>query len=243
MSTVGPDRAAGTPEAPTDAARTVARKGIWVGVATGAYGISYGALAVAAGLSFWQAVALSLLLFSGGSQFALVGVIGAGGSGASAIGTSTLLGLRNGFYGLQVSTLLQATGWRRALAAHLTIDESTAVSITQSDRALSRIGFWWTGLSVFVLWGLMSAVGAALGNAMGDPARYGLDAAAPAAFCALVWSRLRTRRSQLVAVAAGLIALLVAPHTASGIPVLVAALAAVAAGLLPDRTVTTAQEI
>jgi len=223
--------------------KAVARKGIWVGVATGAYGISYGALAVAAGLNLWQAVLLSLLLFSGGSQFALVGVIGAGGSGASAIGTSTLLGLRNGFYGLQVSKLLQETGWRRVLAAQLTIDESTAVSITQPTRALSRVGFWWTGLAVYVLWGLMSAVGAVLGNAMGDPARFGLDAAAPAAFCALMWPRLNSRRAQLVAVAAGLIALLVSPHTASGIPVLVAALAAVVAGFLPDRSITSAEEI
>jgi predicted branched-subunit amino acid permease len=234
--------AAGRPsELPT--AKSIARKGIWVGVATGAYGISYGALAVAAGLNVWQAILLSLLLFSGGSQFALVGVIGAGGSGASAVGTSALLGLRNGFYGLQVSKLLQVRGWRRLLAAQLTIDESTAVSITQPTNALSRVGFWWTGISVYLLWGLMSAVGALLGNAMGDPTRYGLDAAAPAAFCALVWSRLGTRRAQVVAVAAGLIALIVAPHAASGIPVLVAALAAVIAGLLPDRNVTSAEEI
>jgi predicted branched-subunit amino acid permease len=224
-------------------AKVVARKGVWVGVATGAYGISYGALAVAAGLNFWQAVLLSLLLFSGGSQFALVGVIGAGGSGASAAGTSALLGLRNGFYGLQVSKLIEETGWRRVLAAQLTIDESTAVSITQPNRHLSRVGFWWTGLAVYLLWGLMSAVGAVLGNAMGDPARFGLDAAAPAAFCALVWSRLISRRSRLVAVAAGLIALLVSPHAPSGIPVLVAALAAIAAGLLPDRSISSAEEI
>lgn len=235
---------AGPQDATKDASRkAVARKGIWVGVATGAYGISYGALAVAAGLNIWQAVLLSLLLFSGGSQFALVGVIGAGGSGASAVGTSALLGLRNGFYGLQVSKLLQETGWRRIVAAQLTIDESTAVSITQPNRALSRVGFWWTGLAVYVLWGVMSAVGAVLGNAMGDPARFGLDAAAPAAFCALVWSRLNSRRAQVVAVVAGLIALLVSPHTASGIPVLVAALAAVVAGFLPDRSVTTVEDI
>lgn len=233
-------------DTPTDdaaEAKAVARKGLWVGIATGAYGISYGALAVAAGLNVWQSILLSLLLFSGGSQFALIGVLGAGGSGASAVGTSTLLGLRNGFYGLQVSKLLQVTGWRRIAAAQLTIDESTAVSITQPTSRLARIGFWHTGIWVYLLWGLMSAVGAVLGNAMGDPTRYGLDAAAPAAFCALVWSRLNTRRAQLVAVAAGLIALLVSPHTASGIPVLVAALAAVAAGFLPDRSVTSAEEI
>ncbi|WP_265444601.1 AzlC family ABC transporter permease [Flexivirga meconopsidis] len=227
--------------APT--AKSVARKGFWVGVATGAYGISYGALAVTAGLDVWQAVTLSLLLFSGGSQFALIGVIGAGGSGASAIGTSALLGLRNGFYGLQVSRLLQETGWRKVVAAQLTIDESTAVSVTQPNRELARTGFWWTGLSVYVLWGAMSAVGALLGNAIGDPKTFGLDAAAPAAFCALVWPRLSTTRARVVAIAAGVIALLVAPHAASGIPVLVAALAAVVAGLLPDRTITGAEDI
>lgn len=234
---------AANPETELPTAKSVARKGIWVGVATGAYGISYGALAVAAGLNVWQAILLSLLLFSGGSQFALIGVIGAGGSGASAIGTSTLLGLRNGFYGVQVNKLLQARGWRRVAAAQLTIDESTAVSITQPTNALARVGFWWTGISVYLLWGLMSAVGALLGNAMGDPTRYGLDAAAPAAFCALVWSRLGTRRAQVVAVSAGIIALLVAPHAASGIPVLVAALAAVVAGLLPDRKLRTMEDI
>lgn len=104
-------------------AKPVALQGLWIGIATGLYAISFGALASAAGLNLWQAVLLSALLFSGGSQFALVGVIASGGTGAAAVATSTLLGLRNGFYGLQVSRLLQARGWRKLVAAHLTIDE------------------------------------------------------------------------------------------------------------------------
>ncbi|NHN55925.1 AzlC family ABC transporter permease [Calidifontibacter sp. DB0510] len=215
------------------AATAVARKGLLIGVATGLYGISFGALAATAGLDVWQAVALSALLFSGGSQFALVGVLGAGGTGAAAVTTSAMLGLRNGFYGLQVSRLIQKRGLRRILAAHLTIDESTAVTIAQPNTRLARVGFWATGGAVFVFWNAMTAVGAVLGNAMGDPKAWGLDAAAAAAFIALLWPRLTTTRARLTALAAAAIALLTTPHAPPGTPILVAATAAVVAGLLP----------
>lgn len=220
---------------PAERRREVLKQSLSVGVATGAYGISIGALAVAAGLSIWQAMVLSLLLFSGGSQFALVGVIAAGGSGAAAIATSTLLGVRNGLYGLQVSRLLDVRGLRRIAAAQLTIDESTAVAVGQEERAASRLGFWATGLAVFVLWNAMTFAGALIGDALGDPKQYGLDAAAAAAFCALLWPRLRSIDARAVGALAALLAILVAPHAPAGIPVLVAAVAAVVAGFLPAR--------
>jgi predicted branched-subunit amino acid permease len=213
----------------------VLRQCLSVGLATGAYGISFGALSVAAGLDLWQTMALSALLFSGASQFAVVGIIAAGGSGAAAVATSSLLGLRNGLYGLQISRLLRVRGLGRVPAAHLTIDESTAVAIAQPEPAAQRLGFWGTGLSVFVLWNLSTLLGAVVGNALGDPKRYGLDAAAPAAFCALLWPRLKTGDTRAVAAAAAVIALIVAPHAPAGIPVLVAALAAVVAGVIPSR--------
>jgi len=213
----------------------VLRQCLSVGVATGAYGFSFGALSVAAGLGLWQTMALSGLLFSGASQFAVVGIIAAGGSGAAAVATSSLLGLRNGLYGLQMSRLLGVRGLRRVPAAHLTIDESTAVAIGQPERAAQRLGFWGTGLSVFVLWNLTTLLGALVGNALGDPKQYGLDAAAPAAFCALLWPRLKHGDARAVAAVAAVIALVVAPHAPAGIPVLVAALAAVVAGVLPSR--------
>lgn len=213
----------------------VLRQCLSVGIATGTYGISFGALSVAAGLNLWQTMALSLLLFSGASQFAVVGIIAAGGSGAAAVATSSLLGLRNGLYGLQTSRLLGVRGLRRVAAAHLTIDESTAVAIAQPETAAQRLGFWGTGLSVFVMWNLSTLVGAMVGNALGDPQRYGLDAAAPAAFCALLWPRLRSGDTRAVAGAAAVIALVVAPQAPAGVPVLVAALAAVVAGVLPAR--------
>ena len=219
-----------------DRRRAVLRQSLSVGVATGAYGISFGALSAAAGLSLWQTMALSLLLFSGGSQFALVGIVAAGGSGVAAVATSSLLGVRNGLYGLQVSRLLGVHGPRRAAAAQLTIDESTAVAVGQPELSASRLGFWATGLAVFALWNLTTVVGALIGNLLGDPKRYGLDAAAAAAFCALLWPRLRNGETRAVAGAAALAALLIAPHAPAGVPVLVAALAAVVAGLRRPRT-------
>ena len=176
------------------------------------------------------------LLFSGGSQFALVGIVAAGGSGVAAVATSSLLGVRNGLYGLQVSRLLGVHGAKRAAAAQLTIDESTAVAVGQPERAASRLGFWATGLAVFALWNLTTLVGALIGDLLGDPKRYGLDAAAAAAFCALLWPRLRNGETRAVAGAAALAALLIAPHAPAGVPVLVAALAAVVAGLRRPRT-------
>ena len=135
----------------------------------GAYAISFGALSVAAGLNLWQTIVLSALLFSGASQFAVVGIVAAGGSGAAAVATSTLLGLRNGLYGLQMSRLLGVSGLRRVAAAQLTIDESTAVGIAQPERSAQRLGFWGTGLAVFVLWNALTILGALVGNALGDP--------------------------------------------------------------------------
>jgi len=190
---------------------------------------------VAAGLNIWQTIALSALLFSGASQFAVVGIVAAGGAGGAAVATSTLLGMRNGLYGLQMSRLLGVRGLRRVPAAQLTIDESTAVAIAQPERSAQRLGFWGTGLSVYVLWNLTTILGAVVGNALGDPKRFGLDAAAPAAFCALLWPRLKSGDARAVAAVAAVIALVVAPHAPAGIPVLVAALAAIVAGLLPPR--------
>jgi predicted branched-subunit amino acid permease len=211
------------------------RQCLSVGIATGAYGISFGALSVAAGLNLWQTIALSALLFSGASQFAIVGVIAAGGAGAAAVATSSLLAMRNGLYGLQMSRLLGVRGLRRVPAAQLTIDESTAVAIAQPEPAAQRLGFWGTGLAVYVLWNLSTILGAVVGNALGDPKRFGLDAAAPAAFCALLWPRLKSGDTRAVAAVAAVIAIVVAPHAPAGIPVLVAALAAIVAGLLPSR--------
>lgn len=210
-----------------------------VGLATGAYGISFGAIAVAAGLSVWQACALSLVMFTGASQFALVGVLASGGAPFSGAATALLLGTRNTLYGLRLAPLLGWGGWRRAAAAHVTIDESTAMSVTRESRPAARVGFVSTGAAVFVLWNLATLAGALAGRSLGDPRTYGLDAAVGAAFLALLWPRLRDRRNQVVAVVAAALALGIVPLTPAGVPVLAAGLVALVAGALtrsPDPT-------
>lgn len=201
-------------------------------MATSAYGISFGALAVASGLDVWQTCVLSLLMFTGGSQFAFIGVFGAGGLAAlpSAIASAVLLGVRNVAYGMRMSPIIGHGFWRRTAAAQITIDESTAVAISQRSPALSRLGFWVTGLGVFIGWNLTTLLGALLGDVLGDPKAWGLDAAAAAAFLALLWPRLRQRQAIAVGVAAAVIAAALTPFIMPGLPVLVAAVVAIVVG-------------
>jgi predicted branched-subunit amino acid permease len=210
----------------------IVRDGLGVGIATGLYGTSFGAISVASGLSVAQTCALSLLMFTGASQFALVGVLGAGGSGLSATATALLLGTRNTLYGLRLAPLLGWSGGRRLGVAQLLIDESTAMSVTRRSREDARLGFLVTGGSVFLLWNLFTLLGAVGGNAIGDPRDYGLDAAVGGAFLALLWPQLKERAHQVVGVAAVAVALGLVPFSAAGVPVLAAGGVALMAGLL-----------
>jgi predicted branched-subunit amino acid permease len=204
-----------------------------VGVATGAYGVSFGAIAVAAGFSTAQACALSLLVFTGASQFALVGVVASGGAPLSGAATALLLGSRNTLYGLRLASLLRLHGLRRFTAAHLVIDESTAMALKPRDTRNARLGFFATGVAVFVLWNLATFVGALGGQALGDPRTYGLDAAVPAAFLALMWSRLDSARTRVVAVVASALALSLVPLIRPGLPIIAAAAVALLAATVP----------
>jgi predicted branched-subunit amino acid permease len=210
----------------------IVRDSLGVGLATGTYGISFGAVSVAAGLSVTQTCALSLLVFTGASQFALVGVLAAGGGPFAAALTGLLLGTRNTLYGLRLAPLLGFRGPARLGAAHVLIDESTAMSVTRESRAAARVGFLTTGVTIFVLWNLATLAGALAGTTLGDPRTYGLDAAVGAAFLALLWPRLHDTTSRVVAVAAAAVALGLVPVTAAGVPVLAAAGVALLVGVL-----------
>lgn len=221
---------------PPEERAAIVRDGIAVGIATGMYGIGFGAISVSSGLTVAQTCALSLVMFTGASQFAFVGVLGAGGSLLSAGATALMLGTRNTLYGLRMGPLLGWRGARRAGAAHLLIDESTAMGVTRDTAAAARVGFLSTGLAVFVLWNVATLAGAVGGQAFGDPEALGLDAAVGAAFLALLWPRLRERLNTAVAAAAAVVALALVPFVAPGIPVLAAAGVALLAGALTRDT-------
>lgn len=204
--------------------QSVAAVSLGVGVATGLYGISFGALSVAAGLDVWQTMALSLLMFSGGSQFAFIGVVATGAGVVPAILSAWLLGVRNGFYAIRMNPILSVSSLIRPLAAQLTIDESNAVSLSQEpDRKKERLGFWLTGIAVFVFWNIFTLAGALLGSQIGDPSDFGLDAAAAAAFLGLIWPRLSQSRLLLLAVASAFLATSLSAVMPPGLPVLLTA--------------------
>jgi predicted branched-subunit amino acid permease len=212
--------------------RATATQSLSVSFAVGLYGIAFGAAGITAGFSILQTCLLSLLTFSGASQFAVVGVMGAGGSAFSGIATASLLGIRNTLYGLRMAPLLQVRGWKKVAAAQITIDESTGVAIGQEDLGIDamRQGFWLTGIGVYVLWNFFTLLGAFGAEAMGDPSAWGLDAAVPAAFLGLVWPRLLGRFERSLAVSALVLAIFLSPYIAAGLPIIITSLLAVAFG-------------
>jgi predicted branched-subunit amino acid permease len=203
-----------------------------VAVPVGLYGAAFGAASISAGLDLLQTIALSSILFSGASQFAIVGVIGSGGGAIAAILASALLGIRNGFYALRMAPLLEARGLRRLIAAHITIDEATAVALAQDqeDRNSVRKGFWFTGIGVFIFWNLFTIVGALSASILEDPSKWGLDSAVPAAFLALLWPQLTSKRLRIIALLAMVMALTLSPFLTAGLPIISVVLIALIAG-------------
>ena len=212
--------------------RATATQSLSVSFTVGLYGIAFGAAGIAAGFSILQTCLLSLLTFSGASQFAVVGVMGAGGSAISGIATASLLGIRNGLYGLRMAPILQVRGWRRILAAQITIDESTGVAIGQEDlgKEAMKHGFWLTGFGVYIFWNLFTLLGALGAQAMGNPSAWGLDAAVPTAFLGLVWPRLLGKFERALATSALVMAIALSPVISAGLPIITTALLAVAFG-------------
>ena len=198
----------------------VAREAAAIGVAVAVFGATFGVLAVGSGLSVLQAQAMSLLVFTGASQFAVVGVLDSGGTPAAAIGSALLLAARNGMYGISLSRQISGGRIRRLIAAQLVIDESTAMATAHPNEA--ERAFWLTGVSVFVFWNLGTLVGALSGSAIGDPTTLGLDAALPAGFVALMAGHLRRRDGLAAAVTGGVMALVAVPFVPAGVPVLLA---------------------
>ncbi len=215
--------------------RTTVRDSLSVALTVGAYGVAFGAASVAAGFSVLQTSLFSLLTFTGASQFAAVGVVASGGAAISAIGAATLLGTRNALYAIQLAPLLGVKGVRRLGAAHLTIDESTGVALSQASLGpdAMRLGFWLTGSGVFLFWNVFTVLGALGAKALGTPASWGLDAAVPAAFLGLVWPRLEDNHLRLTAAASMGFATLITPWLPAGLPIITTALVAVAMGWRP----------
>lgn len=211
------------------------REGFVLAVAVGIVGVTFGVLADAAGLSLAQIIVMSALVFTGASQFAAVSVVDTGGSGVAAVGSALLLAARNTLYGPVVARVLPASWLPRAGSAQFVIDETTAMAAVQDDVDDARDAFWWTGVWLWSLWNIGSVGGALLGAVIGEPETWGLDAAFPAAFLALLAPHVRSRPGQVAAMVGAALAIAFTPITPAGVPLLVAALAVVPGWLVARK--------
>jgi len=212
--------------------RATASQSLSVSFTVGLYGTAFGAASIAAGFSVLQTCLLSLLAFSGASQFAVVGVMGAGGTAIAGIATASLLGVRNMLYALRMAPLLRVSGFKKVIAAQVTIDESTGVALSQEKLGTEAMkqGFWLTGFGVYIFWNIFTLLGALGAKAMGNPSVWGLDAAVPAAFLGLVWPRLTNKLERALAVGALVLAVLLSPVLSAGLPIIATVILAVIFG-------------
>jgi len=216
----------------------ILRAAMGIGLYAMAFGASFGAISIGSGFTLPQTMVLSLVMFTGASQFAFVGVAASGGSPFAAVPAALLLGMRNAFYGVPISEILHPRGFARLWTAHFVIDETTAMAIGQATPRTQRFAFWTTGMILFSLWQLGSLAGALVGRAV-NPTDIGLDAAAPAVFLALLWPMLRRREGRWLALGGAAVALALIPVAPPGIPVIASAVVALIGGLLPSREAAT----
>ena len=216
----------------------ILRAAMGIGLYAMAFGASFGAISIGSGFTLPQTMVLSLVMFTGASQFAFVGVAASGGSPFAAVPAALLLGMRNAFYGVPISEILHPRGFARLWTAHFVIDETTAMAIGQATPRARRFAFWTTGMILFSLWQLGSLAGALVGRAV-NPTDIGLDAAAPAVFLALLWPMLRRREGRWLALGGAAVALALIPVAPPGIPVIASAVVALIGGLLPSREAAT----
>lgn len=186
-------------------------------------------LAAENGLSVAKASALSLFVFAGGSQFAAVGLAGAGNQVAGVV-TGLLLNSRLAAFGVLAAPLVSGPWWRKLLGSQLVVDEPVVLALEHDDRAVARSTFWFAGTLLFVCWNTVTIIGAAVGDVLGDPATIGLDGAFPAVFVALLAPRLRDPAARRVALGGVVVTLALTPLLPAGIPVLLAAAAVLLAG-------------
>ncbi len=194
-----------------------------------AFGISFGLLARAAGWGWLSPIVMSATTFAGSAQFAALSVLGTGGTIAAAVAAALLLNARYAPIGVSVAPWISGPRASRFVHAQLVVDESWAIAAEGHGRYDVRMLIG-AGVTLYISWVAGTAIGALGGQALGDPASLGLDAAFPALFLALLVPQIRERRALAAAVLGGAIALVLTPFAPPGVPI-VAASAACLLGL------------
>jgi predicted branched-subunit amino acid permease len=189
-------------------------------LADGIVGVSFGAIAVAGGLPWWVPVAMSLLVFAGGSQFAATSVVLAGGGPVAAVAAGALLNARLAPYGFAVAHITGRNWWTRLAGAQVTTDESVAFALREADEGQARRAFWACGVTLYAVWNLAVAGGVLAGSAIRNTAAFGLDATFPAVLLALALPTITARRTKIASGTGAVIAVALTPVLPAGLPVL-----------------------
>jgi branched chain amino acid efflux pump len=200
------------------------RQTLPVGVAVFGFGISFGVLARASGMGTLAPVVMSATTFAGSAQFAAISVLSTGGGVAAAVAAAVLLNARYAPIGVSVAPYITGGWWSRFLHGQLVVDESWAIAAEGGGRFNAKV-LVGAGLTIYVAWVVGTVLGVAFGNLIGDPARWGLDAAFPALFLALLVPQLRSHPARQAAVVGAAIALVLTPFTPAGVPIVAASLA------------------
>jgi len=205
----------------------VLRNALSIALATALYAVSFGVLSVAAGFSVAQTCVMSVVTFTGASQFTFVSVIGSGAGPVAALAPALLLAARNSLYGISLRSVLTGSVAKRALLAQGVIDETTAMAHAQPEPAAKRRAFELTAVLLFFGWNVGTLAGALAGQGLGNPKDLGLDAMFPAVFVALLAPQLRNADARRAALAGGLVALALVSFVPAGLPIIAAGLVAV----------------
>ena len=195
----------------------------------GLFGVSFGVLSVSSGgIGAVQAVVMSASTFAGSAQFAAASIVASGGQPITAIAAALLLNARYVPIGISIARFLHGGGLRRFVLAQLVVDESWALAATGRGEFDGHrlIG---AGVVLWLAWVAGTVIGVIGGEALGDPARLGLDAAFPAFFLGLLAPQLRTRPAVAAAALGAAITVALTPLTPPGVPIIAASAAALIA--------------
>ena len=214
-------RVTGSRTEPPTQYRDGARRILPIAVAGGIFGASFAVLAHASGFGSLAAIIMSATTFGGSAQFAAASILGTGGGVVAAVVAAALLNARYVPIGLTVAGEFEGNPLRRLLEAQLIVDESWALS-RGADGGYDRRLLIGAGLLMYCTWVGGTALGTLVGDSLGDPDRYGLDAAFPALFLALLVPQVRTRPALAAALGGGAIALVLIPFVPAGVPIVAA---------------------
>jgi 4-azaleucine resistance transporter AzlC len=204
--------------------RAGVRAGLPLVLPTLLLGVSFGVLAKPV-MGAVGPIVMSVLVFSGGAQFAALGVLQAGGAIGAAVAAGMLMNARWLPMGFAVGPSLRGGRLARALQAQAIVDASFAMS-SRGDGTFDRgllIGATIAQGSAWIAGTVLGVIG---GELLGDPARIGLDAVFPAFYLWLLAEEARGGRAVGAAIAGAAIAVALMPVAPVGIPVIAASLAA-----------------